>query len=165
MEEIPAKSEYQKIAVASGLITAGFMIEYFILMKSLNLVELLELRALNFFILSGGIILALNKYKKSNYSKVPYLEGFGLGLLTTGIAMVIFSTAMGVYLYVHPLFMEYIKKHVMMGSYLNPSCAALGILIEGSISGLIISFACMQYFKKFARGRPVYFKEGEYEEK
>lgn len=147
-----SKIQPQKIGIGAGFLTAGVMTLYFIFMKYLNLVEILELRALNFFILLGGILMALNRYRRTNDNYVPYLQGFGLGLLTTGAALVPFSAFIGIYLSLHPVFMDYIKQHVMMGSYMNPPSAALGIFIEGCVSGLIISFACMQYYKKFARG-------------
>ncbi len=145
-------SNAQKIGIGTGMITAGCLIGYFILMKYVNLIQVLELRALNFFILLGGILIALNKYKQSNKNHVDYLEGFGLGLLTTAVALIIFSAFIGIYLSLHPLFMEYVKTYAMMGSYLNPSSAALVILVEGFISGLIISFTCMQYYKQFEKG-------------
>jgi hypothetical protein len=151
-EKIMAKPNAQKIGIGAGMITAGCLMLYFVLMKYANLIEVLGLRALNFFILLGGIIMALNKYRKSNDNNVPYLEGFGLGLLTTAVALIIFSSFIGIYLSFHPAFMNYIKEHALMGAYLNPSSAALAILVEGCISGLIISFSCMQYFKRFVNG-------------
>jgi len=144
-----------KTGIGAGIITVGCMVLYFFIMKYAGLVQLLELRALNFFILLGGILLALNRYKRSNGNQVSYLEGFGLGLLTTGVTVAVFSAFIGIYLHMNPSFMEFIRGHALMGAYLNPPTVALGILIEGSISGLIISFACMQYFKKFANDHPI----------
>src|SRR4051812_40703487 len=111
------KSNPPRIAVGAGLITSASLVLYFILMRYLNLITILEFRYLNFFILLGGILLALKRYKRSNNNYVPSLEGFGLGLLTTAIALAPFATFIGIYLSLDPIFMGYIKQHVLMGPY------------------------------------------------
>lgn len=146
------KPNLQKIGTGAGLITASCFIMYFTFMKYFNLLQVLELRALNFFILLAGIVAALNKYKKQNDNHIEYFEGLGLGVITTVFAVAIFAVFTGIYLSINTDFMSYIKSNAMMGSYLDPSSCSLVILIEGMASGVIISFTCMQYYRKFSLG-------------
>lgn len=146
------KPNFRKIGVSAGIMTAGGLMMFFILMKYLHLAQMLELRALNFLILLTGIIIALNKFKKQNDNHIKYFEGFGLGMLTALVSTIIFAVFIGVYLSFDSEFMGYIVTHGVMGNYLNPSACALVILIEGVISGLLISFGAMQYYRKFEIG-------------
>src|SRR5436309_13432415 len=114
------KPNFRALGVGAGMITAGCYMMFFILMKYFNLVYILELRALNFFILLSGILIAFNKFKKQNGNHIKYFEGLGLGMLTAIVSTVIFSIFIAVYLELNPEFMSYINTHAVMGSYLNP---------------------------------------------
>jgi hypothetical protein len=138
-----------KIGLGAGIFTAGGLMLYFIMMKYLNLVELFHLRYFNFFILGAGILLAMNKYKNSNDNHVEYLEGFFLGMFTTAVASTLFAVFVGIYLGFHPDFMNYIMSVALMGDYLTPSASALIVAMEGGISGLLITFASLQYYRRF----------------
>lgn len=146
------KPNFRAIGVGAGIMTAGGYMLFFILMKYMNLADVLELRALNFFILLSGILLALNKFKKQNDNHIKYFEGIGLGMLTAIVSTVIFSVFIAIYLSINSEFMWYIKTNAVMGDYLNPSACALVIAIEGVISGALISFGAMQYYRKFEIG-------------
>ena len=146
------KTNFNQIGIGAGMMTAGCYMIFFILMKYMNLVQVLELRALNFFILLTGIIQALNKFKNANDNHINYFEGLGLGMLTAVVSTLIFTVFIGIYLSFNSELMTYIKVHGMMGSYLNPSACAFVILIEGIVSGALISFGCMQYYRKYEIG-------------
>jgi hypothetical protein len=118
-------------------------------MKYFNLTEQIHLRYFNFFILGAGILFAMTRYKNSNNNHVEYLEGFFLGMFTTAVASTLFAVFVGIYLSFNPGFMNYIMSVALMGDYLTPSACALIVAIEGGISGLIITFASLQYYRRF----------------
>ena len=143
------KVNIEKIGLGAGIFTAGGLMLYFILMRYFNLIEMIHLRYLNFFILLAGILFAMNKYKNSNGNHVEYLEGFFLGMFTTAVASTLFAVFVGIYLGFHPDFMNYIMSVALMGDYLTPSACALIVAMEGGISGLLVTFASLQYYRKF----------------
>ncbi len=110
-------SGLESIGIGAGTMTAGGLIFYFILAKAFHFVDIIQLRYLNFFILLGGILLAMNKYKRSNAGHVEYLEGFFLGMFTTAIASLLFAVFVGVYLTWNADFMNFIKSTAVMGDY------------------------------------------------
>lgn len=136
----------KKIGVIAGILLAAAMIIFFFVMKMMNMEKIVELRMLNLPIMIIGIILAERRYKKENNGEMEYLEGFGLGIISAFVSVILFAIFMSIYLSTHPDFMEFVKEHVIMGEYLTPLRAAVGILIEGSTSGVICTFIIMQYF-------------------
>ena len=141
----------QKISIAAGLLVCAGLIAYFLLMKMMGLLDVLELRILNFFILLAGIIYAIKYLQSQNQENFEYFEGIAVGFLTACVSVISFGFFVFVYLkMIDPAFMQYIQENSIFGHYLTPGLAAVGIMIEGISSGAIISFACMQHFKRYA---------------
>jgi hypothetical protein len=126
---------------------AGLLI-YFLIMKATGLLEIIELRFLNFFILAAGVMLAVKHYRHATEGPIDYLEGFGVGFFTSCIAGLTFAFFLYIYLGVFdPGFMEYLK-HTPMGQHLSPMSSAFGILIEATASGTVLTLLSLQYFRK-----------------
>ena len=138
-----------KLAFKAGLLTFASFIIYFMIMRSMNLVHIMEFRALNFFILFGGILAGFRSYKSLTKKKMEYLEGLRLGAAISTISVIPFALVVGSYfLIVDPLLLQQLKDNApIMGAYITPFTVAATIMLEGMISGLVISFALMQYFK------------------
>ncbi len=137
----------EKNAVRYGILTAALLIVFFFIMQALGLVNRYELRALNIVFLFSGVYLSVRNYRNSD--QATYLGGLGSGLLTSVTALVIFSTFVTIYLAgINPQFMEELRQYEYFGRYLNPYIAGAVIFLEGSISGLLVSFILMQYYKK-----------------
>lgn len=135
-------------AVKYGLITTGALIAYFLLMKLAGLVQIVELRMLNLIILIAGVGFAIRKYKRQGDTEMDYLQGFGIGMLTSAVSVITFALFVFFYLnLIDPAFMETLRQEEAFGQYLNPYMAAVAIFFEGIGSGLILSFIIMQYMK------------------
>ncbi len=148
MEENRKLSKIQKIALKHGILMMLALVGFFFLMKAFGLEHHLELRALNLLILFSFIYTALTTYKKQNNDQLPYLAGIQLGMLTSVIGAV--SFALLVFLYVTvlvPDFMVEIREQEPFGQILNPYIVALTIVIEGSFSGFLASYASLQYLR------------------
>lgn len=137
------------LGVRYGLFTAAALICYFLMMQLLGLAYILELRMLNLLIVIAGIVLAIDKYRAVSNEKMEYLTGYGIGSSTTVVAVFIFSLFVGFYLSFDHSFMDHIRSHAMMGSYLDPATAAFAIFGEGLASGVIASFALMMWYKRY----------------
>ncbi len=154
----------EKQAIVTGIIMCVCYIAYFLFMESIDLAAIPEYRAGNFIIQIAAIAISIRVFKssKGNFS---YLEGFGLGFFSSFISVMLF--ALFIYFYflkINPeLLQTLMTNSLMLGKYLTPFSAAFAVTVEGSISGLIISFAFMQFFKEDALYNPLKKKSNEVE--
>ena len=134
--------------VRYGLFTAGGMILYFILASLFGLAERIELSFLNGVILAIGICAAIVHYKHYRHGRMPYLHGFGTGIITAGVASVAFGFFFILYAGVlNRHIMDGIRAQDLFGFDLSVTIAFLAIILQGAMSGVIISLIAMQYYK------------------
>lgn len=133
-----------------GLLTAAALTVYFLLMKLAGLEGNFALRFVNFFIIIGGCYLLLrNMYSGANGDD-SYFTGLIAGVVLSVTAVITFTAFLAVYvLAIDPAFMKILENSQIWGSHLELEQAAFAIIIEGIASGVVISFALMQYFKQF----------------
>ncbi|MFP4092131.1 MAG: DUF4199 domain-containing protein [Cyclobacteriaceae bacterium] len=136
------------LAVRYGILMTAALVGFFLLMKAFELEHNLELRALNLLILSSFVLMAIDRFKKDHSEEFTYLRGIGLGLLTSAVGVLCFALLVLLYIaIINPAFMEIIREREPFGEYLNPFLVAFTIVIEGSASGFLASYAIMQYYK------------------
>lgn len=141
-----SKITVEKTAEKFGLLTALGLVALFFIMKFLGVVHIVELRALNFFVLATGVVMALRSFSREKHQSFSYLKGLGLGVLTAIIASVSFALFVFIYTnFLDPAFMQSIIDNEPFGLYLNPYIAAVAVAVEGIASGLILSFIAMNY--------------------
>lgn len=133
-----------------GLLIGAALIVYFLLMKVLGLESNFYLRIFNFVILIAGVYFLLKNQIKDSKQSVTYFEGLGLGLRATITSVLVFVAFLAVYVnFFDPGFIKVLENSEIWGSDIKLSQAAVGIFIEGMASAIVISFAWMQYFKKY----------------
>lgn len=139
----------QRLVLQAGVLIFVCLIVYFMLMNYMNLIHIMELRALNFFILLGGIFLAFRHYRLKTKKKIEYLPGFLFGCFISAVSVIPFALFAGLYFsFVDPLLLEQLKGNSpMMGAYITPLSIITTVIIEGMCSGLIISFSFVQYYQ------------------
>ncbi len=136
----------EKTAEKYGLFTAIGLIALFFIMKLLGIVHVIELRALNIFILATGVVTALKYFSKTKPQSFTYLKGLGLGVLTGIIASILFGLFVFIYTnLLDPAFMQEMVKNEPFGQYLNPYIAGVAVAMEGIGSTLILAFIVMNY--------------------
>ena len=136
-------------AKASALICTSF-IAYFLLMQYLSLLHITELRFLNIIILITGLVTTYRYYrKKTKILNILYFDGLLLGILTSVASFLFFAIFVYIYFRADPALLQVLKGNTIMMGFgsVTPANAAVTVVIEGVISGLIISFAIMQYYK------------------
>ena len=79
------KYSLENVAIKYGLYTTIGLVAYFLAMKIMGMVHIIELRTLNFIILVAGIIKATRFYRDHNQEQMTYLKGFGIGILTAAL--------------------------------------------------------------------------------
>lgn len=134
--------------VAFGLITTAGLIIFFFTIKALGLIHNFHLRFLNAVILFAGVYLSIYTFKKQRKGHFEFLEGTGVGLLTTLITAILFTGFVTGYVLANPDFMQAIKAKEPQGIYLNEIGVAIIIFIEAASSGVIFSYLSMQWLKE-----------------
>lgn len=133
-----------KVAVFAALA----MILFFLFMKMIGLVTVVELRFLNYVIMFFAVRYILLSVRRTNNGKLEYLKGMMKGFMTVFFTSVFFAAFVFIYLSIDRNFMNYLKDSQPFGSYLTAGSAALVNLIEGTAIGAIISFALMHLLNR-----------------
>lgn len=134
--------------IGYGLFTAVALVAYFLLMSLFNLHRIVELRFLNGIIVTIGICWAIYSYKKQGNGSIPYLEGLGLGFTTAAVAAFLFAIFMVLYVTViNNEFMTTLRANQFFGEGLSVIVVFAVIMLEGIVSGAMVAFIAMQYFK------------------
>jgi hypothetical protein len=142
----------ENIGLKYGLFTALALIGYFLLMKLLGLAHIIELRFLNGLIMATMVTLAIRAYKHSRQGDIGYFHGLGTGIITGALGTVIFATFMVVYI---KAFDDALLQVLAGEQYFGERMAItpgivvfMVLMIEGIISGFMVAFIAMQWFKR-----------------
>jgi hypothetical protein len=133
-----------KYGIASGVLA----IAYFLIMHSLNLIYITELRFVNYFFLAICIFLALRNETKIEHHRLEYFPGVEIGGIITLITAFMFSIFMLIFSIQDSDFIGKISHNVPFSEYLNPGLIAFDTAAEVIIFGVILTFIFMQLFKK-----------------
>ena len=149
------KNPITQLELKFGLTTCAFLILFFFVMKYLGFIQIVELRCLNFFILFAGVNMAYRSYRKQTELNVEYFEGFFFGFFTTLFAIIPFG--LFVFLYfreVDPDLINSLKSNsLFMGVEITAEKAAVTTIIEGTVSGVLISYILLQYYRSGFRNQ------------
>ncbi len=138
----------EKIGITTGAFTFIFLGLYFLLMKILGLVHVIEFRLLNAVIMFFGCYAAV-KMSKKYLDNFDFLKGYGAGLLTALVASTLFTAFGIIYLnFIDPSFILEIKRNEILGVYQNKFIATAQIFIEGTASGFLFTHASVVRFKR-----------------
>lgn len=138
----------EKIGLYYGIITFLLLSAYFLAMKSIGIVHMVEFRLLNAAIMFYGCFVAVKK-SKAKLKDFDFLKGYGAGLLTALVASSLFSFFGLIYLkFINTDFINQIREYDILGIYQNEWIATAQIFIEGSASGFLFTHAAVMWFKK-----------------
>ena len=137
-----------KYARNYGLITAAILISFFLLMGLFNLQEITGLRYFNFLFLFGGVMIGLrNFHRDTRTTHTNYWNGFLLAVGISAVSGIVFSTFMYVVMkFIQPEFGAAIINAIDFAE-VNVEVLSLVIFIEAIVSGFMVAFIAMQYFK------------------
>jgi hypothetical protein len=136
----------KRIPEKYGLLVAGALTVYFLIMKFAGFLHVVELRMLNLVFLVAGIYFALKKFKETHGHHINYFRALAVGVATGAIASVGFAAFFWVYVsFLDTELMEFIIATEPMGRYLNPYISAFIVALEGVFSGLLVTFILINY--------------------
>ena len=137
-----------KISIKYGLITAGLLIAYFLILRLMGLHYNPWLRLSNGIFMAFGIYMVIRQYKLISGDDFTYTNGFKTGLMTGFLATFVFALFMAIYMFhldvefMNTLLKEWFKDYSHGGGIL-----IFIILIEGLSSTTILTLTFMQIFK------------------
>jgi hypothetical protein len=106
--------------------------------------------ALNTIILGAGIMLTYRHYRTKTQLNVDYFPGLILGFITTAACVIPFVLFLYIWLSNGDAgLLQLLKDNALFmgGEQITPVKAAASTMIEGTCSGIIISYMMMQYYK------------------
>lgn len=138
-------SNPNRIPESYGLRIAAGLTGFFLIMKVVGLSHVVELRLLNLFILSGGVYMALKRFKET-HDELNYFRGLITGVTTAAIGSLVFAFFLFLYMKLDTNMMQFIIENEPMGRYMNPYIASFIVALEGVFSGILVTFILMNYF-------------------
>ena len=128
-----------------GTLITLALIVYFFTMYAVGLVHVIELRLLNLFIMLAGIYFAMKQYRRTHDGHLNYFRALGLGVYTAVIGASTFAFFLLIYLKIDDNLMRHIIENEPMGHYLNEYIAAAVVTLEGTFSGLTMTYLLLNY--------------------
>ena len=130
-----------------GLFTALALMAYTGVAALAGFLGSLEAGALDVVLLAAGVVLAIRRLKRACGERMTYFGGFGTGIITALVA----SGLLGAFFWllggISKAAIEQIEARDLFGSDLGVLISGLGIILLGTMTGVITSLVAMQYFK------------------
>lgn len=142
-----AKITPENNGVRYGLLTAAVLIVYTLIAVFAGFFNNLGAGSLNLVILTVGIALAIANYKRAKDDRMPYLGGFGTGIVTAMVASITLGFFFILVSAIKPDMLDMSHARDLFGYDLSALMAFLAIVLMGSLGGAIITLVAMQYFK------------------
>ena len=139
-----------------GTLITLALIVYFFAMYAVGLVQVIELRLLNLFIMLGGIYLAHRQYKRTHAGHLNYFRAMAIGVYTAVIGATTFAAFLMIFLLIDHNLMAYIIEHEPMGRYLNPYISAAAVAMEGTFSGVTMTYLLLNFAETDKATEPIY---------
>lgn len=131
-----------------GIGIAVIMIAYFLLTKLVGLHQYPVLSAMNGLFIGAGIFFALKKYKAES-TGFAYQDGFQLGLFTGGLATILFSIFMAVYIFqIDAQFAEAVLSSWGIDYNKGSLILVISLVIMGFSTSFVLTLAFMQLLKE-----------------
>ncbi len=133
--------------VRFGLATGAVLCLYTLLAALFGFFSRIEAGSLDVVILIAGSVLAIRHLKKLRGDQMPYLGGYGTGIITAMIASVTLGLFFIILTVIMPKSLDLTQVENLFGFDLSVVVAFLAIILMGTMSGVITSLIAMQYFK------------------
>ena len=132
--------------VRMGLITGAVVCAYTGVAALAGFLGNIEAGALDVVLLATGSVLAIRRLKNSRKT-LDYLPGFGTGIITALVASAMVGGFFWLLGGISKKVVEEMEARNLFGADLGILIGGLGIILLGTMTGVITSLIAMQYFK------------------
>ncbi len=140
----------EKNGLRMGFYTALVLMAYTGVAVMAGFLGKLEAGALDIILLAGGVVLAIRRLKGACGEKMTYFGGFSTGIITALVA----SGLLGAFFWllggVSQAAVSQIQARDLFGADLGVLIGGLGVMLLGTMTGVVTSLIAMQYFKSNA---------------
>ena len=133
--------------IRMGVLTGLVLIGYTGLAAVAGFLGQVEAGSLDIFILIAGVVLAIKRFKQARGNRMAYLQGFGTGIITALVASVLLGIFFWLLGGISQKAMAEIEARDLFGSDWGVLISGLGIILMGTMTGVITSLVAMQYYK------------------
>lgn len=137
----------ERNGVRYGVMTGVVLCVYTLLAALLGFFSRIEAGSLNVLILILGSVLAIRHLRQVRGEQMPYLGGYGTGIVAALVASVILGFFFIIISTIMPKSLDLTQVENLFGFDLSVVIAFLAIILMGSMTGVITSLIAMQYFK------------------
>jgi hypothetical protein len=130
-----------------GVFTALVLMAYTGIAAMAGFLGSIEAGALDIVLLAAGVVLAIRRLKKVCGERMTYFGGFSTGIITALVASVVLGAFFWLLGGISQAAIRQIEARDLFGSDLGVLISGLGIILLGTMTGVITSLVAMQYFK------------------
>ena len=130
-----------------GVLTALVLMAYTGIAAMAGFLGSLEAGALDIVLLAAGVVLAIRRLKQTCGERMTYFGGFSTGIITALVASVVLGAFFWLLGGISQAAIRQIEARDLFGSDLGVLISGLGIILLGTMTGVITSLVAMQYFK------------------
>ena len=137
----------EKNGLHMGVLTGGALIAYTGIAALAGFLDKIEAGTLDIAILIGGVVLAIMRLKRNRRNRLSYFQGFSTGIITAIVASVLLGAFFWLLGGISKAAISAIEARDLFGADLGVLISGLGIILLGTMTGVITSLVAMQYFK------------------
>ena len=130
-----------------GVLTAVVLIAYTGIAALAGFLDNIEAGTLDVVLLAAGVVLAIKRLKSVKGYRLSYFQGFSTGIITAISASVLLGAFFWLLGGISHGAVEQIEARNLFGADLGILIGGLGIILLGTMTGVITSLVAMQYFK------------------
>lgn len=130
-----------------GILTGAVLCAYTLVAALLGFFSRIEAGSLDVLILILGSVLAIRHLRQLRGNQMPYLGGYGTGIISAMVASVVLGLFFIILSAVMPKALDLTQVENLFGFDLSVVVAFLAIILMGTMTGVITSLVAMQYFK------------------
>jgi len=130
-----------------GGLTALALVAYTGVAALAGFLDKIEAGTLDVVLLATGVVLAIMRFKRARGNRMSYLQGFGTGIITALVASALLGAFFWLLGGISKSAVQAIEARDLFGADLGVLIGGLGIILLGTMTGVITSLIAMQYFK------------------
>ncbi|MGI4744380.1 MAG: DUF4199 domain-containing protein [Janthinobacterium lividum] len=137
----------ERNGVRYGLLTAAVLSVYTLVAAFMGFFSRIEAGSLDVLMLVLGSVLAIRHFRQVRGNQMPYLGGYGTGIICAMVASVILGAVVFVIITFMSKSIDLSQIQNLFGENYSTIIALLAIILMGTMTGVMTSLVAMQYFK------------------
>ncbi len=130
-----------------GIYSGVVLIVYMVIAAVTGFLSSIEASSLNGVIIAAGVVLSIRHLRLTKGQRMGYLEGYGTGIVTALVASVMLGATFWLLGGISHQTIAQIRTRDLFGADLGVLISGLGIILMGTMTGVITALIAMQYYR------------------